>query len=84
PTPIGKQSLNTAAPAPVASSASTASVEIPPAPAVPPAPAANSDITGALTGTSRARLGLVQVPPSEKLPDAIGGPVLRTAAMKGD
>ncbi|MBR0966373.1 SEL1-like repeat protein [Bradyrhizobium diazoefficiens] len=84
PTPIGKQSLNTAAPAPVAGSASTASVEIPPAPAVPPAPAANSDITGALTGTSRARLGLVQVPPSEKLPDAIGGPVLRTAAMKGD
>jgi len=27
---------------------------------------------------------MIQVPPSEKLPDGIGGPVLRTAAMKGD
>ena len=31
-----------------------------------------------------ARLGIVQVPPSERLPDGIGGPVLRAAAMKGD
>lgn len=84
PTPIGKQSLNNAAPAPVAGSGSSASVEIPPAPAAAPPPAASSDVTGALTGTSRARLGLVQVPPSEKLPDGIGGPLLRTAAMKGD
>ncbi|MGX4774460.1 hypothetical protein ACWAUC_32200 [Bradyrhizobium guangdongense] len=84
PTPIGKQSLNNAAPA--ASAGSTASVEIPPAPAAatPAPPAANSDVTGALSGTSRARLGTVQVPPSEKLPDGIGGPALRTAAMKGD
>lgn len=82
PTPIGKQSLNNAAPAPATSSGSTASVEIPSAPAaVPPA---SSDVTGALTGMSRARLGTVQVPPSEKLPDGIGGPGLRTAAMKGD
>ncbi len=88
PTPIGKQSQNNAAPAPApaANSGSTASVEIPPAPAaaVPPPPAANSDVTGALSGTSRARLGLVQVPPSEKLPDGIAGPALRVAAMKGD
>ena len=83
PTPIGKQSLNNAAPAPVANSGSTASVEIPaPAAAVPPA--ANSDITGALSGASRARLGVVQIPPSEKLPDGIAGPALRIAAMKGD
>lgn len=83
PTPIGKQSLNNAAPA--TSSGNTASVEIPPAPAAAPnPPAASSDVTGALTGTSRARLGTVQVPPSEKLPDGIGGPGLRTAAMKGD
>ncbi|WP_439371594.1 hypothetical protein [Bradyrhizobium sp. DASA03120] len=83
PTPIGRQSQNNAAPTP--SSGNSASVEIPQAPAaaVPP-PAVSSDITGALSGTSRARLGLVQVPPSEKLPDAIGGPALRTAAMKGD
>lgn len=83
PTPIGRQSQNNAAPTP--NSGSSASVEIPraPAAAVPP-PAVSSDVTGALSGTSRARLGLVQVPPSEKLPDAIGGPALRTAAMKGD
>lgn len=78
PTPIGRQSQNNSAPG----SGSSASVEIPPAPAAPP-PASN-DVTGALSGTSRARIGLVQVPPSEKLPDAIGGPGLRTAAMKGD
>ena len=84
PTPIGRQSQNNAAPAAPAP-ASSASVEIPPAPAaaVPP-PAASSDITGALSGTSRAKLSLIQVPPSEKLPDGIGGPGLRTAAMKGD
>ncbi|MDN5003207.1 hypothetical protein ACFQZO_20440 [Bradyrhizobium sp. GCM10027634] len=86
PTPIGKQSLNNAAPAPVPNSGSTASVEIPPAPAAatPPSPATGSDVTGALSGTSRARLGMVQIPPSEKLPDGIGGPSLRSAAMKGD
>ncbi|WP_187436139.1 tetratricopeptide repeat protein [Bradyrhizobium hipponense] len=83
PTPIGRQSQNNAAPAP-ASPSGTASVEIPPPAAVaPPSPAA-SDITGALSGTSRAKLGQVQVPPGEKLPDGIGGPVLRAAAMKGD
>ena len=79
PTPIGKQSLNNAAPA-ATNSGGTASVDIPPA----PAPAPSSDVTGALSGASRARLGVVQVPPSEKLPDGIGGPSLRTAAMKGD
>ncbi|MET4725645.1 localization factor PodJL [Bradyrhizobium japonicum] len=84
PTPIGKQSLNNPAPAPVAGAGSSASVEIPPVPATPPPPAASNDVTGALSGASRAKLGMIQVPPSEKLPDGIGGPVLRTAAMKGD
>lgn len=85
PTPIGKQSQNNAGPAPATNSGNTASVEIPPAPAAAPTPpTASSDVTGALSGTSRARLGTVQVPPSEKLPDGIGGPGLRTAAMKGD
>ncbi|MCK1361422.1 tetratricopeptide repeat protein [Bradyrhizobium sp. 199] len=83
PTPIGRQSQNNAAPA--APAANSASVEIPTAPATTPAAAAtNSDITGALSGTSRAKLSHIQVPPSEKLPDGIGGPGLRTAAMKGD
>ncbi len=85
PTPIGRQSLNNAAPAPTTSSGSTASVEIPPVLAAPPpSPVPNGDVTGALSGTGRAKLGRVQVPPSEKLPDGIGGPVLRNAAMKGD
>ncbi|WP_456622565.1 MULTISPECIES: hypothetical protein [unclassified Bradyrhizobium] len=85
PTPIGKQSQNNAAPVSVTSPSGTASVEIPQTPAAAPTPpAASSDVTGALSGTSRARLSMVQVPPSEKLPDGIGGPVLRTAAMKGD
>ncbi|MCP3393031.1 hypothetical protein NLM27_30215 [Bradyrhizobium sp. CCGB12] len=82
PTPIGRQSQNNAAPAPAANPGNSASVEIPPAPAA--APPVSSDVTGALSGTSRAKLGLIQVPPSEKLPDAIGGPALRSAAMKGD
>jgi localization factor PodJL len=81
PTPIGRQSLINTPPAPA--SGSSASVEIPPAAAVTP-PATYNDITGALPATSRIRLGVVQVPPSEKLPDGIGGPVLRAAAMKGD
>ncbi|WP_354053313.1 hypothetical protein [Bradyrhizobium sp. LB12.1] len=80
PTPIGRQSQNNAAPAPAGNSAS---VEIPPVPAVAPPPV-TSDVTGALSGTSRAKLAMIQVPPSEKLPDGIGGPSLRTAAMKGD
>jgi localization factor PodJL len=80
PTPIGRQSRNNDAPAP-AGSGSSASVEIPPA-AAPSPP--SSDVTGALSGTSRAKLAMIQVPPSEKLPDGIGGPSLRTAAMKGD
>lgn len=85
PTPIGRQSQNNAAPAPAANPGSSASVEIPPTPVTTPlAPATSSDVTGALSGTSRARLGHIQVPPSEKLPNGIGGPVLRTAAMKGD
>lgn len=83
PTPIGRQSQNNAAPMPATSPGSSASVEIPSAPATAAPPAA-SDVTGALSGTSRAKLGLVQVPPSEKLPDGIGGPALRAAAMKGD
>ena len=83
PTPIGKQSLNNAAPACNElrqrglgrNSARARRAR---------RPRASSDVTGALSGASRARLGIVQVPPSEKLPDGIAGPSLRTAAMKGD
>lgn len=82
PTPIGRQSQNNATP--VTSSGSSASIEIPAAPAAATPPPASNDVTGALSGTSRAKLGTIQVPPSERLPDGIGGPGLRTAAMKGD
>jgi localization factor PodJL len=51
-----------------------------------PTPAAASDITGAITTlpSAPAKLAMIAVPPSERLPDAIGGPVLRAAALKGD
>ena len=46
------------------------------------------DITGAIPAAQTApgdrKLAMVQIPPTERLPDAIGGPVLRAAALKGD
>jgi localization factor PodJL len=86
PTPIGRQSFNSSAPN---ASDSTASVEIPQATAMPFAsPVTGSDITGTipamLAGPTGRKLTTVQVPPTERLPDAIGGPVLRAAALKGD
>ena len=84
PTPIGRQSFNNSAPADA-----TATVAIPQAAAMPPAaPVSASDITGTIPAAPAAptshKLTHVQVPPSERLPDAIGGPVLRAAALKGD
>jgi localization factor PodJL len=84
PTPIGKQSLN------IPGSDGTASVAIPqpiPAPAAA-SPIAASDVTGAIplqpAAPAGSKFASVQVPPTETLPDAIGGPMLRTAALKGD
>jgi localization factor PodJL len=76
PTPIGKQSLNNAAPADAA-----ASVTIPQTPA-PPALISDSDITSAIPGGKKA--GMAQVPQGETLPELISGPKLRAAALKGD
>jgi localization factor PodJL len=75
PTPIGRQSLNTATPD---AADSTASVAIPQTP---------SDVTGTITSPTtpgNGKLTLVPIPPAERLPDTIGGPVLRAAALKGD
>jgi localization factor PodJL len=76
PTPIGRQSLNTAAPD---AADSTASVAIPQTP---------SDVTGTITSPpttpGNGKLTLVPIPPAERLPDTIGGPVLRAASLKGD
>jgi localization factor PodJL len=84
PTSLERQSFNGAAPN---ASDGTASVPIPQIITSPSGSGAN-DITGtisapAATPTSR-KLTQVQVPPSERLPDAIGGPLLRAAALKGD
>jgi len=76
PTPIGRQSFNNSAPD---TSDGTASVAI---------PQTSNDVTGTIpsqqTTPSNGRLTLVPIPASERLPDAIGGPVLRAAALKGD
>ncbi|WP_342724884.1 hypothetical protein AAFG07_38970 [Bradyrhizobium sp. B097] len=89
PTPLGRQSNNTASP----NTLDSAQVTIPsaPAPAVTPEPAAApvaaaSDITGTIPTAPPlgGKLAMVQIPAGEKLPDAIGGPALRTAAIKGD
>jgi localization factor PodJL len=88
PTPIGRQSLN--APAPITDS--TASVVIPQAAMPLTAPITATDITGTIPQPSPAipvlpanrKLTLIQIPPEEKLPEGIGGPALRTAALKGD
>jgi localization factor PodJL len=83
PTPIGRQPLT--APAPSSSDN---------APIAPPPGSATTDITGT-SGIPQAsaaltepvaghRLTLVPIPASERLPDAIGGPELRTAALRGD
>ena len=86
PTPIGRQSINSSAPNTLDS---TATVAIPQAPAAPAAaPVSASDITGALPPAPVApinhKLTMVPIPPAETLPDAIGGAVLRAAALKGD
>jgi localization factor PodJL len=85
PTPIGRQSLNTPA---LNAADSTASVAIPPPQAVPAVSPVAGDVTGAIptlaTAPANRKLAMVQVPPTERLPDAIGGPVLRAAALRGD
>jgi localization factor PodJL len=86
PTPIGRQSLNTSAPNTLDSAASVAIP--PPAPVPAASPVSASDITGTIptapVSPGSRKLMMIQVPPTESLPDSIGGPVLRTAALKGD
>jgi localization factor PodJL len=47
-----------------------------------------SEVTGSIASVQTApvsrKLATVQIPPTERLPDAIGGPGLRAAALKGD
>jgi localization factor PodJL len=78
PTPIGRQSNNTIAP----NTLDTTQVAIPQTPAVL---ITANDVTGTIpTAPANSKLAMVQVPPTERLPDGIGGPILRAAALKGD
>jgi localization factor PodJL len=47
-----------------------------------------NDVTGTIPAmqapSGNGRLALIPIPPTERLPDGIGGPVLRAAALKGD
>jgi localization factor PodJL len=82
PTPSGRQSFNNTVPDSSGSGASGANPQAAPASQPPP-----SDVTGSIPAQPAplgGKLGLVQIPPTEWLPDAIGGPVLRSAALRGD
>lgn len=79
PTPVEKQSNNSAP-----NTLDSARIAVPPQ--ATPAPAAAGDVTGAITTmpATGGKLAMITVPPTERLPDGIGGPVLRAAALKGD
>ncbi len=82
PTPIGRQSFNNA---PSSNEDGMASAAIP---RNTPSLAATGDVTGTIplapTSSDTGKLAMIQVPPTERLPDAIGGPILRAAVLKGD
>jgi localization factor PodJL len=85
PTPIGRQSLYGPGP----TNSENGGVAIAPVmPSLVTTPLSSRDVTGSVTVSQThpagRRIGLVQVPPTERLPDSIGGPALRTAALKGD
>ncbi|MCS3445739.1 MULTISPECIES: tetratricopeptide repeat protein [Bradyrhizobium] len=91
PTPLGRQSNNTPAPNTLDSAQVTIPPATAPAPAAAPEPAATptaaaNDVTGTIPTAPPlgGKLAMVQIPAGEKLPDAIGGPALRSAAIKGD
>jgi localization factor PodJL len=83
PTPIGRQSFNSA----IQDNEGSASVAIPQN-AVAPADSPANDVTGAIplqpSAPGNGRPSLIPLPPTERLPDAIGGPALRAAALRGD
>jgi localization factor PodJL len=86
PTPISRQSLNNTAPS---AADGIASVAIPQTQAPPSAPLApEGDATGTIPTVPATPIASkptpVQDPATERLPEAIGGPALRAAALKGD
>ncbi|WFU17455.1 hypothetical protein [Bradyrhizobium sp. CB3481] len=86
PTPVEKQSNNSSAPNTLDSARIAPPPQVPVLPQTTVPQAAASDITGAIATVpaTGGKLAMIAVPPTERLPDAIGGPALRTAALKGD
>jgi localization factor PodJL len=85
PTPIGRQSYN----ATPFDNVGGASAAIPSTGSpIAASPISGNDITGTIPvaplAPAGAKLSVVQIPSTERLPDAIGGSVLRAAALKGD
>jgi localization factor PodJL len=90
PTPIGKQSMNAPASNSMPSSMPSWTGDALNGPAAP----ALSDVTGSvaspyistpnLSGKTGKKVSVTYMPVSEQLPDAIGGTVLRSAALKGE
>jgi localization factor PodJL len=82
PTPIGRQSFNNFLPDNADGSASVA------IPQDGPAALSAGEVTGTISlspaASENSKYAMIAVPPSERLPDAIGGPVLRAAVLKGD
>jgi localization factor PodJL len=82
PIPISRQSFNNAA-----SGDGMASVAIPHN-TVTPSLSSAGDVTGTIplspTSSGTGKLAMIQIPPTERLPEAIGGPALRAAVLKGD
>jgi localization factor PodJL len=92
PTPIGRQSMAPQPPTPLAAPVPFVAELAAPQNTVPTALASAGDVTGSITvpqaavvlPSSNRKLSVVPVPAAERLPDAIGGVALRSAALKGD
>jgi len=82
PVPIGRQSFNNVTPD---RGDGVASVAIP---QNAPTSSTTSDVTGTIplsqAAPGSAKLSVIMVPPTERIPETIGGPVLRAAVLKGD
>ena len=83
PTPIGRQSLNNSAVVAPVAAATVAIPQLPPPPETA-ATTTSNDVTGAIPAASSRQPLTAQIPQGERLPDTMGGPNLRHAALKGD
>lgn len=98
PTPIGRQSMVVPAPEPGLAPAPTqAPPAVQSVPQAAPVPYMSPDVTGSIAAPqpsavsapvllppSGQKPSTIAIPASERLPETIGGPALRSAALKGD